>query len=440
MLHRTLISDLRKKIGKTVKIQGWLQVLRDQKRMQFLILRDVSGTVQVALEKAKNPDLAALISSLAVETVMTVTGRLVENPSVKLGSMEVILDTLEVDSKAEPHLSLDPFAEALPSIDLRMDWRFLDLRRPANLLMARVQTAVEMAMREFWLKNRFIEIHSPKLMGAPSESGAELFDLPYFNTRAYLAQSPQFYKQMAMAAGFERVFEVGPVFRADPSFTSRHMTEFTSIDVEMAWIDSHEDVMRFMEKWLVSIYRAVGSAYGDDVHQIFGIEIKKPELPFPRISMEQAQQILTKVGYRLPPEKKGDIDPGGEKILGQWVKESYGSEFFFLTDWPVSVRPFYHMRHPDNPGLTRSFDLIAHGLEISTGAQREHRLEILKSQAREKGLSLDPIHYYLDFFRFGCPPHGGFGLGLSRMVMVLLGMQNIRDTVFIFRGPSRLNP
>jgi len=439
-MERTLIGDLRSAVGQPVKIQGWLQTLRDQKKMQFLILRDTSGAAQVVLEKAGNEALAGRISGLAAETALTITGTVVDAPVVKLGGLEVRLETLAVEGEAAPQLPLDPFAPALPAIDIRMDWRYLDLRRPDNLLMFKVATLAEMAMREYWVQNRFIEIHTPKLMGTPSESGAELFELPYFETKAYLAQSPQFYKQMAMAAGFERVFEVGPAFRADPSFTSRHMTEFTSVDMEMSWIDSHEDLMAFMENWLVYVFTRVRDTLGPEIQAAFGVDVTPPALPFPRVSMAEALRVLKGLGYTPPPEKKGDIDPAGERLLGQYVKEQYGHDFVFLTDWPVSVRPFYHMRHPDDPTLTRSFDLIAHGLEITTGAQREHRYEQLSQQALEKGLGLGPIAFYLDFFRYGCPPHGGFGFGLARFLMVLLGIQNIRETVFLFRGPTRLNP
>ncbi len=198
--------------------------------------------------------------------------------------------------------------------------------------------------------------------------------------------------------------------------------------------------MAFMERWLVYIYQRVAETYGEAIRARFGVEIVPPALPFPRITMEEAIKILKERGYTLPPEKKGDIDPAGERILGQYVKETCGHDFLFLTDWPISVRPFYHMRYPDRPGITKSFDLIAHGLEITTGAQREHRYEILKQQALEKGLHLEPIQSYLDFFRYGCPPHGGFGFGLGRFLMVLLGVQNIRETVFLFRGPTRLTP
>jgi aspartyl-tRNA synthetase len=439
-MERTLIGDLKDAVGQEVKIQGWLQTLRDQKKMQFLVVRDRTGLVQVAFWKPNSPDLAELISSLGTETALTITGKVVENEVVKLGGIEIQLETLSVEGLAEAPLPFEPATDTLPALDFRMDWRSLDLRRPENLLIFEVQTTIEMAMREFWIQNRFIEIHSPKLMGSPSESGAELFELPYFDRKAYLAQSPQFYKQMAMAGGFERVFEIGPVFRADPSFTSRHMTEFTSIDMEISWIDSHEDVMAMQERWLQYIYQRVHDAHGERLKEVLNCEITVPSLPFPRIPMSQVPEILKKMNYNMPPDKKGDIDPGGERAVAEYVKQEFNHDFVFLTQWPFSVRPFYHMKHPDDPNLTRSFDLIARGLEITTGAQREHRYEVLRKQAAEKGLTEDPIRFYIDFFRYGCPPHGGLGLGLARLLMVMLGLQNIRESVFLFRGPTRLQP
>jgi len=439
-MERTLIANLRQHIGQTVRIQGWLQTLRDQKKMQFLVVRDRSGAVQVAFEKAAGAGLAQRISALTAESAIAVTGVVVDNPIVKLGGLEVQLSGLDVENLAVSPLPLDPFAAEQPALDYRMDWRYLDLRRPENLLLFRVQTTIEAALREYWLQNDFIEINSPKLMGSPSESGAELFEMPYFERKAYLAQSPQFYKQMAMAAGFERVFEIGPVFRADPSFTSRHMTEFTSIDMEMSWVESHEDVMAFEERMLQYVYQRVKEAHGEQIRQLFGFDLQVPAVPFPRIPMSEAVQILKQRNYTLPPDKKGDIDPGGERELGAYVKEKYNHDFVFLTDWPIGVRPFYHMRHPANPNLTLSFDLIACGLEITTGAQREHRYDVLAQQALEKGLHLEPIQFYLDFFKHGCPSHGGLAIGLSRLVMILLGLNNIREVVYLFRGPTRLQP
>lgn len=439
-MERTYIKDLRNSIGETVCVEGWLQTLRDQKKLQFLILRDPSGLVQIVHWKPNNEALAEVISQIGIESAVIVTGKVIDNPVVKLGGLEIQLESLTVANNAEIPLPMDPFAETLPTLDYRLDWRYLDLRRPVNHLLFKVETTVEAAMREYWMKNDFIEIHSPKLTGSPSESGAELFSLDYFERKAYLAQSPQFYKQMAMAAGFERIFEIGPVFRADPSFTARHMTEFTGVDMEMSWIDSHEDVMVSEETMLRDVYQAVKDKHGDEVKELFGTDIIVPTVPFPRIPMREAIEILKGRGYTLPPEKKGDIDPAGEREIANYVKEKYNHEFVFLTDWPITVRPFYHMRKEEDPTLTRSFDLIANGLEITTGAQREHRVELLTKQALEKGLNAEPIQYYLDFFKYGCPPHGGYGLGLSRLLMVLLGMNNIREAVYIFRGPTRLNP
>ena len=439
-MERTYIKDLRSAIGQTVQINGWLQTLRDQKKLQFLIMRDPTGLVQVVHWKPNNEELAEQISKLGAESSLILTGKVIDNPVVKLGGLEIQLESMVVGNNAEIPLPFDPFAETLPTLDYRLDWRSLDLRRPINNLLFRVETTAEKAMRDYWMKNEYIEIHSPKTVAAPSESGAELFSLDYFDRKAYLSQSPQFYKQMAMAAGFERIFEIGPVFRADPSFTARHMTEFTGVDAEISWIDSHEDVMVSEENMLREVYQAVKDKHGVEVKELFGTDIVVPEVPFPRIPMREAIEILKGRGYTPPPEKKGDIDPAGEREIAAYVKEKYNHDFVFLTDWPITVRPFYHMRYENDPTLTKSFDLIANGLEITTGAQREHRYDILVKQAIEKGLHLEPIQFYLDFFRYGCPPHGGYGMGLSRLMMVMLGMNNIREAVYIFRGPTRLNP
>ncbi len=249
-MDRTLTADLAGKVGRSATVRGWVQAVRDQKRVQFVIVRDEAGAVQAVLGKDDPPSaLNEVVSALTPESAVTVTGSVVADERVKLGGLELRLDGVVVDSPAEPELPIAPDS----ALDKRIDWRYLDLRRPDRRLIFEVQSTVEHAMREFWRRERFVEIHTPKLMGSASESGAELFKVEYFDTTAYLAQSPQFYKQMAIAGGFERVFEIGPVFRANPSFTSRHDTEFTSVDVEIAWIDSHEDVMSFEERWLAHV-------------------------------------------------------------------------------------------------------------------------------------------------------------------------------------------
>jgi nondiscriminating aspartyl-tRNA synthetase len=440
-MTRTLIGELAAHVGEQVSIRGWVQVVRDQKRMQFLVIRDESGSAQVVLGKEEPPsELNEAISQLAAESAVSVTGTVVADERVKLGGLELQLVGLTVDSPAEPELPIAPDS----ALDKRIDWRYLDLRRPDRRLIFEVQSTVEHAMREFWRKEGFIEIHTPKLMGSASESGAELFKVEYFERMAYLAQSPQFYKQMAMAAGFGRVFEVGPVFRANPSFTSRHDTEFTSVDVELSWIDSHEDVMAFEESWLAYVLGVVKEAHGAQIEETFGVEVLAPTLPFPRVTLEEAKGWLREAGHDsvggrgLDPGH--DLDPPSERALSAIVKERHGHEFTFVTDYPTTVRPFYHMRHPDDPTLTKSFDLLWRGIELTTGAQREHRYEQLLEQARDKNVETGPIQYYLDFFRFGAPPHGGFGFGLTRLLMQLLGQENVREVTFLYRGPNRLEP
>ncbi len=435
-MKRTLIAELPELIGEQVRIRGWVHALRDQKRVQFIVLRDETGLAQAVLLKGDEPsELNERISALTPESAVTLTGTLAADERVNLGGLELKLEELEVDSLADPEVPIAPDS----ALDKRIDWRYLDLRRPDRKLIFEVQTTTEHAMRDYWRKEQFIEIHTPKLMGSASESGAELFKAEYFDRIAYLAQSPQFYKQMAMAAGFGKVFEIGPVFRANPSFTSRHDTEFTSVDTEISWIDSHEDVMAFQERWLAHVLGVVREVHGEQIASTFDTELIVPEVPFPRIALEEAKNLLREAGHDAPgPEH--DLDPPSERALSAIVKERHGHEFAFVTDYPTSVRPFYHMRYPDRPTVTKSFDLLWRGIELTTGAQREHRYERLLEQAQEKKVDTGPIQYYLDFFRFGAPPHGGFGFGLTRLLMQMLGQDNVREVTFLYRGPHRLEP
>jgi nondiscriminating aspartyl-tRNA synthetase len=435
-VERTLTADLPQKIGERVRVRGWVNALRDQKRVQFVVLRDETGMAQAVLAKDDPPsELNEQVSALTDESAITVVATVVADERVNLGGLELKLEQLEVDSPAEPEVPIAPDS----ALDKRIDWRYLDLRRPDRKLIFEVQTTAERAMREVWANERFIELHTPKLMGSASESGAELFKAEYFERTAYLAQSPQFYKQMAMAAGFGKVFEVGPVFRANPSFTSRHDTEFTSVDVEISWIDSHEDVMAFEERWLAHVLDVVKRTHGEQIAEAFDTTLVVPELPFPRITLEDAKQLLRDAGHEPPPVGH-DLDPPSERALSAIVAERDGHEFAFITDYPTTVRPFYHMRYPDRPTVTKSFDLLWRGIELTTGAQREHRYERLLAQAHEKNVDVEPIQYYLDFFRFGAPPHGGFGFGLTRLLMQMLGQDNVREVTFLYRGPHRLEP
>jgi aspartyl-tRNA synthetase len=433
---RTLVRDLRGKLDETVVVYGWVNTLRLQRVMQFAIVRDPTGMVQVVNRRGGEDDrLERTLDDLTVESAVAVTGRVVDNPIVKLGGLEIVAESVEVLARADVPLPVD----ANTNLEQRLDWRFLDVRRSAQRLTFDVQTTVERAMRAVADAEGFTEMHTPKLMGTASESGAEVFRVDYFGRRAFLAQSPQFYKQMAIAAGIERVFEIGPVFRAEPSFTSRHATEFTGVDVEMAWISGVEDVMAFEERLLVHVLEEVKARHGAAISEHFGVDVTVPAVPFPRVTMAEAISSLRSGGWN-PEGDRVDLDPEGERRLSALVAEQTGHEFVFVTRFPVGVRPFYHLRPDDDPTVTESYDLLWKGIEITTGAQREHRYDVLSKQADEKGMDVAPLTDYLNCFRFGTPPHGGFGLGLNRLLMVLLGFSSIREATFLFRGPGRLTP
>jgi aspartyl-tRNA synthetase len=303
--------------------------------------------------------------------------------------------------------------------------------------MIEVQTTLTAALREFLLSKNFVEIHTPKLIAAASESGSDVFEVKYFDTKAYLAQSPQFYKQMAMAAGLERIFETGPVFRAEKSYTNKHATEFTGFDLEFSYVNGCEDVMKMEEELLTYALGKVKEAHGESIKALFDMDLVVPAVPFPRMKLADVyRELEARYGYTVPDELKGDLTTDAERMTKQLCQDMFGHEFLFITDYSAKDRAFYHMR--DENGVPQGYDLIWRGVEITTGAQREHRYDVLKAQAEEKGLA-DDVKFYLEFFKYGCPPHGGFGLGIDRLTMLFLGL-SIKEVQFLFRGPNRLTP
>ena len=361
-----------------------------------------------------------------------IEGELIENENVKLGGREVRVDKVEITSYAEPN----PIDEN-SSIDYKLDYRWLDLRTDKNQLMFKVQTLFVNACREFLIEKDFIEIHSPKLIATASESGSEVFEVKYFDTKAYLAQSPQFYKQMAMAGGMGRIFECGPVFRAEKSHSRKHATEFTGLDLEFSNIDSYEDVMIMEEEMLNFALSKVSEKYGKQIKDVFGVDVIVPKLPFPRMKLKAVYaELKERYNYTCQKEEQDDLTTEGEKLLRNLAKDKFNHEFIFVTDFGPRKRAFYHLR---KDGIPQGYDLIWKGVEITTGAQREHRYEVLKKQAEEKGLAKD-VEFYLQFFKYGCPPHGGFGIGIDRITMNLLELANIKESMFLFRGPERLTP
>ena len=428
-MERTYIKDITPGVR---KISGFVENFRNKRTMAFIVVKDITGKLQVTVEKERHPEMVELLDKLTIHSVVTFEGEVLLNEYVKMGGIEMLPDKMTVES----------IADALPikddsDIDVKMDFRWIDLRRDKNHLMLKMQTTLTAAMREFLVERNFVEIHTPKLIAAASESGSDVFEVKYFDTNAYLAQSPQFYKQMAMASGLERIFETGPVFRAEKSYTNKHATEFTGFDLEFSYIDGVEDVMKMEEELLEHALRRVKEEHGDAIRELYGMEVIVPSLPFPRMKLcDVYRELEARYGYTVDDSQKGDLTTDAERLTKQLAKDMFDHEFLFITDYDAKERAFYHMR--DEAGVPQGYDLIWRGVEITTGAQREHRFEVLKSQAEEKGLGKD-VDFYLQFFKYGCPPHGGFGLGIDRLTMLFLGL-SIKEAEFLFRGPNRLTP
>ena len=429
-MNRTLIKELKE--NEESIISGWAKKIRNTKYMYFIVLEDRSGSIQVSIEKENNKEMCEKLEDVLSDSIIEFTGKMHKSEYVKQGGKEFVPTSINILSKAEA----SPLEENA-NIDTRMDYRWIDLRSKKNNLMLKVQSTFVEGMREFLYKNDFTEIHTPKLIGAASESGSEVFEVKYFDRKAYLAQSPQFYKQMAIASGLERVFEVAPAFRAENSNTYRHATEYTCFDVEFAYINSFNDVMDLEEDLLIAGLKKVKEKYESEINELFNTEVIIPTKPFPRIKLNDLyKELHERYNYEIPSEDVGDMNSETEKLTSKFALEKYGHEFIFITDFSKTKRAFYHMRDNDIP---LGYDLIWKGTEITTGAQREHRYEVLKRQCEEKGLGKD-VEFYLNFFKYGCPPHGGFGIGVDRLTMLLLNLPSLKEEMFIFRGPNRIEP
>jgi len=429
---RTQIKRAKSEIGKQVTVEGFVEVVRSHGAIIFVTLRDISGRIQIVANKSVIPD------SLTVESVIHVEGLVKEEKQAPDG-VEISAEKIEVLSLAKSPLPIPVYEKSGETEQSkRLDWRFLDLRKSKNALIFQAWTTMEKAFRDYCVSSGYIEIHSPKTLVTSTESGSELFEVKYFGKKAFLAQSPQLYKQMAMASGLEKVFEVGPVFRANPSFTSRHDTEFTMYDIEISYIKSHEDLMAEEEKMIVAIFSAIKEKHGKEIKEQFGQEIVIPQIPFPRLTLKEAKSILKDLN--IPSERGEDLSPEEERAICACVLEKYGHDFVFIHEWPAKTRAFYSMRKEGDESLTKSFDLLFRGLEITSGAQREHRPGQLKKQILEKGFKTEPFESYLSFFEYGCPPHGGFAPGPSRILMKILGLENVREVTYLYRGVNRLTP
>ena len=413
--------------GESISLMGWAQEIRVMKNIGFIILRDSSGLIQATFRK-ENKHFADL-TNITRESVVSITGKIPEKVMSKLG-MEIVVDSLEILNRAEVPLPVGIVDEVEVDFDTRFNNRFMDLRKPEHHRIFTIKSALLWGIRNYLMNKGFTEVQTPKTVSAATEGGAELFGVKYFEKDIFLNQSPQLYKEMLIASGIEKVFEVGPAFRAEEHNTPRHLNEFTSIDIEMAF-SNHEDAMKMLEE---SIAAGVENFLNNvpDAKEVSLVK-EKPVTPFPRITYSECVKILKQEGV---DQKDGeDLNNEGLKIIGKRFEN-----FYFIINWPTTVRPFYTATLDDNRNFTKSYDLQFKEIELTSGAQRVHNPDELKSRIEEKGLNSDNFEFYLRTFRYGMPPHAGWGLGLERLTQVILGLNNIREASLFPRDRTRVFP
>jgi aspartyl-tRNA synthetase len=430
----TIKEAFEQKSGAKVKLAGWVHEIRALGKVKFLVLRDVSGRIQTVGVKGETPEKDfELIGKINRESVVYIDG-VVKDSKQAPGGKEIGIEKIEIVSEAEEKLPIDVSDFSKTELPKRLDYRFLDTRRKETTAIFKIRSSIYKHIIDFFSDNKFTIINTPKITTIGLESGAESFVVNYFNKKAVLAQSPQFYKQMFVNGGFERVLEIGQVYRAEKSHTTRHLTEFTGVDFEMGFIKNENDVMDMIEEMFRYVLSKIKEERKEEL-ETMKIDLKIPN-KIPRVPMSELKKMLAKQDKKL--KEDDDLDAEAERMIGEYALKEFGEEFIFVTNYPAKVRPFYHMRPENDSKGTRSFDLLWRGVEIATGAQREHRLKILQEQAKEKGVKIPPI--YEDIFKFGVIPHGGVGFGLDRITQRMLNLENVREALLLPRDTERLTP
>ncbi|MBQ3718515.1 MAG: aspartate--tRNA(Asn) ligase [Methanomicrobium sp.] len=428
---RIPISEVKPDTG-TATVIGWIHEIRDLGGLSFYILRDRTGFLQATIVKKKaGEDVLAAAKEASRESVVKITGIVKESDKAP-GGREIIPEKFEIISKAETPLPLDVSEKVPAEIDTRLDNRYLDARRPKVAAIFRIRSEVTHAISDYFYKNGFINITTSKIVAAATEGGTELFPIAYFEKEAFLNQSPQLYKQMMMGAGFEKVFEIGPIFRAEEHNTTKHLNEATSIDVEVSFAD-HNDVMALLEKVINVAYDAVAENCQPQL-DILGTKLQMPSKTFPKLPYAEAIDIAA--GKIDEDIKYGDdLSSNAERAIGSEMGEHY-----FITDWPRSIKPFYAMPYEDRPDISKAFDMMHPKMELSSGAQRVHQYDLLVEQIKLKGLNPDNFEFYLKPFKYGMPPHAGWGVGMDRLITTMLDLPNIREGVLFPRDRHRVTP
>ena len=421
-----------KEHGNTITVAGWVEDIRNIGSIAFIILRDRKGTLQVTALKKESPDLFEKLVNIPRESVISVNGLCKKSDKARNG-YEVIPKEVEILSASETPLPLGVVDKIESELDTRLDNRFIDLRKQEIQAIFKIRNNIIAAIHEYLRSNDFIEVHTPNIIASSSEGGTDVFKLKYFEKTAFLAQSPQLYKQMLMATGFDRVYEIAWYFRAEEHNTRRHLNESTAVDLEMAFITSEEDIMKILEGLVYNMWKKASEC--KEELEVLGKKIIVPKLPFKRVIYDDAIKKLNKNGSEIKWSE--DLGTEEEKLLGEIMKKE-GCEFYFITKYPLEAKPFYTM--PEGDKFSRSFDLACKGVEIASGSQRIHDVELLKERLKACDLNPKDFEAYLKAFRYGMPSHGGFGFGIERFLMELLDIKNIRECILFPRDRTRLTP
>ena len=430
-MKRKLINELKNYVGEKICIQGWIYKVRRLKSITFVIIRDRSGLVQCVMDN--NNDFNLL--DINIESVVSIIGYVKEGKN-SLNPFEIQVENIEIINKAKEELPIEINKEDLEvNLDTMLNNRVLSLRHKKINAIFKVQNLIVNSFREFLNDEGFTEIHTPKIVKEGAEGGTEVFEVKYFENKAYLAQSPQFYKQMMVGAGFERVFEIGHAYRAEEHNTNRHLNEYVSMDLEVGFIENELDIMEIEEKLLKFILESLNNK-GKEYLDLLQVELPVINGEIPKIKFKDAINIL-KENFNKK-DLDGDLDPEAEKLLCKYAKEKLNSDFIFLTNYPRKKRPMYTMPHGEEE--THSFDLLFKGIEITTGGQRIHDYEMLVENMKYKGLNPNNYESYLELFKYGMPKHGGLAIGLERITAKVLGLENVREATLITRDRKRLVP
>ena len=437
MLRRTHYTDQIETAGDKVILAGWVHDIKELARARFIWLRDRHGIAQITIIKATtNQAIVKTTEGLSREDVIIVEGTPIKNRIAKVGA-EIAPTRIDIVSRAQTPLPLDVSGKGEANLDARLDWRVIDLRRRENLAIFQIQSKLVEGMVEYLNQNEYMQVFTPCLLGGTSEGGAEVFKTDYFGKEAFLRQDPQLHRQLCIAAGFDKIYDLGPNWRAEQSHTPRHLCEHRGMAVEFGFMNDEKDMMRVEEGLIVAAINKVKQECGREL-ELLNFDDKMPSTPFPEVRFPEAYEILRQFGKQVSYGE--DIDKEAESILSKYVNEKYGSDVYFLTRFPSKTKPFYVMHLDDDPQWTRSVDLIYKDLEQSSGGQREHRYEKIIEQLKEKQINLERMAWFTDPFKYAAPPHGGFCLGIERFTMSFLNKQNVRETTLFPRTPERLMP